>query len=80
MARKLKVSQTSLSLMESRDDVLVSSLRDYIRALGGTIRITANLRKIGEVEIFDSSKAKLNVLPRRQRRRRHPRKEDWEAS
>lgn len=70
LAIKLKINQTAVSYMESRDDVLVSSLRDYVRALGGTIRITAHLRNIGEVEIFDSSKASRNALPRRRKRKR----------
>jgi transcriptional regulator with XRE-family HTH domain len=41
MARALETTQGSVSALEHRQDVFLSSLRDYIEALGGELEITA---------------------------------------
>lgn len=41
LARRLKVSQGQISETENREDVLVSTLRRYVAALGGEIEVVA---------------------------------------
>jgi len=41
LARKLKIKQAALSKLERRDDMLVSSLADLVKALGGKLEIVA---------------------------------------
>ena len=41
LADRLGKSQGNVSEMEQRDDSHVSSLREYVEALGGELRITA---------------------------------------
>ncbi len=41
LARKLAMDQGGVSQLESRSDLLLSTLAKYIRALGGEIRIQA---------------------------------------
>jgi len=41
LAGRLGITQGNVSRLEHRDDVYLSSLRDYIEALGGNLRITA---------------------------------------
>ena len=41
MAKMLKVNQPAVSKLEQRADVYVSSLRSYIEAVGGRLKIIA---------------------------------------
>ncbi len=41
MARALETTQGSVSALEHRQDVFLSSLREYIEALGGELELTA---------------------------------------
>jgi predicted transcriptional regulator len=41
LAARLNIGQGALSRVESRKDILVSTLRDYLAALGATLRIDA---------------------------------------
>lgn len=41
LARLLKVSQGAISQMERRTDMYVSTLQDFVRAMGGELRIIA---------------------------------------
>jgi transcriptional regulator with XRE-family HTH domain len=41
LAERLGVSQGSISETERREDVFLSTLRGYIEALGGKLRVTA---------------------------------------
>ena len=41
MARKLRMGQDGVSRLERRTDMLLSTLRDYVRALGGELHIVA---------------------------------------
>jgi len=56
LARILKVNQAAVSKMERRVDIYVSSLQDFVRAMGGELKITAKFPD-GEVEInqFDTA-------------------------
>jgi hypothetical protein len=50
LARLLKVNQGAVSKMERRTDMYVSTLHDFIRAMGGELKITASFPD-GIVEI-----------------------------
>ena len=41
LAEKLKVNQPAVSKLELRADVYISSLRSYIEAVGGKLKIVA---------------------------------------
>lgn len=41
LAKRLAIGQTALSRLEKRDDIHISTLRNYIGALGATLRIDA---------------------------------------
>jgi predicted transcriptional regulator len=43
VARKAAVTQPQLSRIEARRDHLVSTLRKYVRALGGDVRVIAEI-------------------------------------
>jgi transcriptional regulator with XRE-family HTH domain len=50
LARILRVNQAAVSKMERRTDMYVSTLQDFIRAMGGELKITASFPE-GTVEI-----------------------------
>ena len=50
LAQMLKVNQPAISKLEQRADVYISSLRSYIEAVGGKLRIVADFPE-GEVTI-----------------------------
>ncbi len=54
IARILKVNQPAVSKLEQRADVYVSSLRSYIEAVGGKLKIVAEFPE-GEVAITNFS-------------------------
>ena len=54
MARVMEVNQPAVSKMEQRADVYVSSLRSYIEAAGGKLKIIAEF-PAGEVTITNFS-------------------------
>ena len=39
LAERMGTTQTGISRMEKRSDLLVSSVRDYVEAIGGTLRL-----------------------------------------
>jgi hypothetical protein len=41
IARTMRVSQSAVSKLESRGDVALSALRDYVRAMGGELEVVA---------------------------------------
>lgn len=41
MAEKLGIGQEGVSRLEQRSDLLLSTLRDYIKAMGGTLSMVA---------------------------------------
>lgn len=41
LARKLKIGQHSVSRLEQRSDLLLSTLRDYVSAMGGSLELVA---------------------------------------
>ncbi len=54
LAEKLKVNQPAVAKLEQRADVYVSSLRSYIEAVGGRLKIVAEFPE-GEVAITNFS-------------------------
>jgi transcriptional regulator with XRE-family HTH domain len=50
LAKALKINQGAVSTLEKRTDIYLSTLRNYIKALGGNLRITAEFPE-GAVEI-----------------------------
>ena len=54
MAKMLKVNQPAVSKLEQRADVYVSSLRTYIEAVGGKLKIVAEFPE-GEIAITNFS-------------------------
>lgn len=50
LARKLHVNQAAVSKLERRTDMYVSTLKEFVRAMGGELKITAEFPD-GEVEI-----------------------------
>ncbi len=57
LARILKVNQAAVSKMERRTDMYVSTLQDFIKAMGGELKITAKFPD-GTVEISQFADAK----------------------
>lgn len=53
IARKLKVRQHGVSKIEQRTDMLLSTLRDYVRALGGELRLVAEFKNRPPVRLTD---------------------------
>lgn len=54
MAERLRVNQPAISKLEHREDVYLSSLRSYIEAVGGKLKIVAEFPE-GEVAITSFS-------------------------
>jgi transcriptional regulator with XRE-family HTH domain len=51
LARILKVNQAAVSKMERRTDMYVSTLQDFVKAMGGQLKITATFPEAGTIEI-----------------------------
>jgi len=56
LAQMLKVNQPAISKIEQRTDVYISSLRSYIEAVGGKLKIVADFPE-GEVTITNFADA-----------------------
>jgi DNA-binding XRE family transcriptional regulator len=54
LAKTLHVNQAAISKMERRTDMYISTLRDYIRAMGGELEIVATFPE-GQVKIENFS-------------------------
>jgi transcriptional regulator with XRE-family HTH domain len=59
LADLMRVSQATVSKTERRDDMLLSTLRNFVEALGGHLHLVAK---------FPSETIELNVLPRNKRK------------
>jgi DNA-binding transcriptional regulator YiaG len=57
LARILRVNQAAVSKMERRTDMYVSTLQDFIKAMGGELKITAKFPD-GTVEISQFADAR----------------------
>jgi DNA-binding transcriptional regulator YiaG len=57
LARILKVNQAAVSKMERRTDMYVSTLQDFVKAMGGELKITARFPDgVVEIKQFGSGK------------------------
>jgi|SRR5689334_20805594 len=68
IARKMKVGQDSVSRVEQRADMLISTLRDYVKAMGGELDLVASfpnrppvrLKRLGEIRAATPKRRKPN--------------------
>jgi DNA-binding transcriptional regulator YiaG len=51
VAKRLGIGQDSVSRLETRKDMLVSTLRKYVTALGGKVRVVVELKGQPAVEL-----------------------------
>lgn len=65
LAEKLDVNQPAVSKLEHRDDVYLSSLRSYIEAVGGKLKIVAEFPE-GDVAITGFSDIDRHDIARTQ--------------
>jgi DNA-binding transcriptional regulator YiaG len=56
VARALGVTQDSVSRLEQRSDLLISTLRKTVKAMGGEVRIVAMFPDRAPVEVIELSK------------------------
>ncbi len=56
LADRLEVAQSNVSRLEHRDDMLVSTLREVVEALGGELHLVAYFRDEGAVRIRQSDR------------------------
>lgn len=75
MARALNIGQDSVSRLESRSDLLLSTLQSYIEAMGGELKITVEFKEgtavisgLGATETPVPSKALAKKPPARRKR------------
>jgi DNA-binding XRE family transcriptional regulator len=54
VAKVLGITQDSVSRLERRGDVLLSTLRKTVKAMGGEVRIVAEFPDRGPVVLFES--------------------------
>jgi transcriptional regulator with XRE-family HTH domain len=62
VAERLSVRQVSVSRMESRGDVRVSTLRSVVTAMGGTLDVLARFPDAVYRIVFDDSEADARVV------------------
>lgn len=74
IARALKISQDGVSRLEQRSDVLISTLRGYVQAMGGSLSLVAEFPQSKPVVISGfgdiATKRKSARSGRTQRRKR----------
>jgi transcriptional regulator with XRE-family HTH domain len=68
VAKVLGVTQDSVSRLEKRTDLLLSTLRKTVKAMGGTVRIIAEFRDRAPVVLFKLSE---DSAPRRKSSRKY---------
>jgi transcriptional regulator with XRE-family HTH domain len=51
VARKLGIGQDSVSRIERRSDMLISTLRDYVAAIGGNMRLIVEFKDQPAIEL-----------------------------
>ena len=63
LAKKLRIGQTALSHVERRDDILLSTLKAYVEALGGQLPVAATLPGAEAIFLVDDSHCHLRSAP-----------------
>ncbi|MFQ5723707.1 MAG: helix-turn-helix domain-containing protein [Terriglobia bacterium] len=51
LARRMRTSQANISKLERRTDMLLSTLRAYIQAMGGDLELHAHFPGLGDVHL-----------------------------
>jgi len=69
IAKRLGVTQDSVSRLEQRSDLLLSTLRKTVKAMGGDIRIVAEFPDRAPIVVSELSE---EDAPHKSRRRRTP--------
>jgi DNA-binding XRE family transcriptional regulator len=67
MAKRLGVGQDSVSRLETRKDMLVSTLRNYVAAMGGKVRVVVELQGQPAVELKKLGSVRARVAQRKKR-------------
>lgn len=74
MAELLGIGQDSVSRIENRSDLLLSTLRSYVEAMGGTLKLVINfpegsavLSSLGETEDDDAAQPTKKTTKRARR-------------
>jgi len=75
MARALGIGQDSVSRLESRSDLLISTLQSYVEAMGGELKIVVEFKEgsavvsgLGATEPAERQKAPAKKSPVRRKR------------
>ena len=68
VAKKLGINQDSVSRLEQRADVLISSLRAYIEALGGDLGLVARFPDQPPVELCGIAEGNVHSLTPKHRK------------
>src|SRR4051794_2140052 len=63
LAKQLGIGQTALSHMERRDDILLSTLKAYIEALGGQLHVAASLPNTETIALIGDAQWQLRQPP-----------------
>jgi len=71
LAKKLGVTQDSISRIEKRTDLLLSTLRGYVEAMGGSLSIVAEFPDRGAVILSGIAEVDPDPKPRRRKRVHH---------
>ncbi len=58
VAKQLKIGQDSISRLEQRDDMLLSTLRQFVAAIGGRVRVVVEFDDRPSVELKKLGKAR----------------------
>jgi predicted transcriptional regulator len=58
MAKLLGIKQENVSRMERRDDMRLSTIQEYVEALGGTLQITATFPDNKTIHILNTKAVK----------------------
>jgi hypothetical protein len=69
MAEALHISQDGVSRIEMRSDFLLSTLRSYVEAMGGKLRLVAEFPDRKPVAIAGLQSLGVEEKPRRRRRK-----------
>jgi transcriptional regulator with XRE-family HTH domain len=65
IAKKLGITQDSVSRLEKRSDLLLSTLRKTVKAMGGVVRIVAEFPDRAPIVLSELSEGEPSRKPRR---------------
>ena len=69
IAKRLGIGQDSVSRLEKRGDMLVSTLREYVEAIGGKVRLVVELKGQPPVELKKIGRTAVKTAKTRRRPR-----------